>query len=109
MERSIRVRILGRDYPLRVRQEEDEAATREMAGSVDARMQAFKRQHPDQPDLVAAVVTALSFAEELATLREATDADTTALDGVLAALDRRLAEALADAPPANGQPAADAG
>lgn len=99
MERSIRVRILGRDYPLRVRQEEDEAATRAMAASVDARMQAFKRQHPDQPDLVAAVVTALSFAEELGLLRDAAETDAASLGEALGALEHRLAAALA---PTNG-------
>ena len=99
MDRSIRVRILGRDYPLRVRRPEDEAAMRQMAAAVDERMQAFKKQYPEQPDLVAAVVTALALAEELSLLRDATEADAAALDDALSALDRRLATALAPAAP----------
>ena len=93
MEKSIRVRILGRDYPLRV-QEEDEASTREMAASVDARMRTFKTAHPEQSDLVTAVVTALALAEELYTAREAAPATTPALDDELEALDQLLADAL---------------
>ena len=57
MEKSIRVRILGRDYPLLVK-EQDEALTREMAAYIDGKMQAFKKAHPDQSDLVMAVMTA---------------------------------------------------
>ena len=47
MEKSIRVRILGRDYPLLVK-EKDEALTRNMASYIDGKMQAFKKAHPDQ-------------------------------------------------------------
>ena len=93
MEKSIRVRILGRDYPLRV-QEDAEAATREMAALVDARMQAFKSAHPEQPDLVTAVVTALALAEELYNTREMPMDFLDHLDDELSALDRQLAQAL---------------
>ena len=93
MEKSIRVRILGRDYPLRV-QEDAEAATREVAALVDARMQAFKAVHPEQPDLVTAVVTALALAEELYNTREMPTGFFDQLDDELNALDRQLAEAL---------------
>ncbi len=92
MEKSIRVRILGRDYPLRV-QEDDEAATREMAAHVDARMRAFKTAHPEQSDLVTAVVTALALAEELYHAREATP-DLTQFNDEIDEIDRLLAEAL---------------
>ena len=94
MEKSIRVRILGRDYPLRVH-EDAEAATREVAALVDARMQAFKTAHPEQPDLVTAVVTALALAEELYNTREIPTDFFDQLDDELDALDRQLAEALA--------------
>ena len=93
MEKSIRVRILGRDYPLRV-QEEDEASTREMAAYVDAQMRAFKTAHPEQSDLVTAVVTALALAEELYTARETTPTSAPALDDELEALNQLLADAL---------------
>lgn len=100
MEKSIRVQILGRTYSLFVR-EEDEALTREMAGFVNARMTAFKKAHPEQPELTAAVIAALAIAEELYATREALDEalenlpDTPGGDG----LDEELAatlDALAD-------------
>ena len=97
MEKSIRVRILGRDYPLRV-QEDAEAVTREMAAYVDAKMQNFKTAHPEQSDLVTAVVTALALAEEVFTAREMPPNDfLDQIDDELNALDRHLAEVL---PPA---------
>ena len=111
MEKSIRVQILGRTYPLRVRRDEDEAAMRRTAAHVEERMQAFKRMHPEQPDIVASVVTALALAEELYALREQQAAGDDALDDALDALDRRLADALdagpSAAPPSNGQPLSD--
>jgi cell division protein ZapA (FtsZ GTPase activity inhibitor) len=93
MEKSIRVRILGRDYPLLVR-EGEETLTREMAGHIDARMKAFKKAHPEQSDLVAAVMTSLALAEDLLTASEQERALLHALDDDLAALDRQLAQAL---------------
>jgi len=93
MEKSIRVRILGRDYPLLVR-EQDEALTREMAAYIDAKMQSFKKAHPEQSDLVTAVVTALALTEELFNLSEKNNRAMHTLDHELSGLDRTLAEAL---------------
>jgi len=62
--KSIRVEIMGRTYPLRVR-EEDEALTREIAAYVDGKMEAFRSQHSEQPPLTSAIITALALAEEL--------------------------------------------
>ena len=93
MAKSIRVRILGRDYPLIVR-DEDEAITREMASFVDAKMQAFKRAHPEQSDLVTAIITSLSLTEELYQTRESQDHILHQFDADLDALDRHLAQAL---------------
>ena len=97
MEKSIRVRILNREYPLRV-QELDEGPTRKMAALVDARMRAFKQAHPDQPEVVAAVMVALAFAEELQSSREAHEHLLDALD----ALDADLTQALTPAGATNG-------
>ena len=93
MQKSIKVRILERDYPLLV-QAEDEVMMRNLAGLVDERMRAFKTMHPDQPDLVAAVVTALGMAEELTTARETSNVILSALDREVAVLDHELASAL---------------
>lgn len=67
--KSIRVHILGREYALRV-DEDDEAFTREMASFVNARMEQFRDAHPEQAELTTAVITALALAEELHTLKE---------------------------------------
>ena len=93
MHKSIKVRILDRDYPLLV-QADDEATMRSLAGLVDERMRAFKTMHPDQPDLVAAVVTALGMAEELTAARETSNVVLSALDREVALLDRELTSAL---------------
>ena len=93
MQKSIKVRILDRDYPLLV-EVEDEVTMRNLAGQVDSRMRAFKTMHPDQPDLVAAVVIALGIAEELTAARETSNVLLAALDREVALLDRELASAL---------------
>ncbi len=102
MEKSIRVRILDRAYGLRV-EEEHEQETREISGFVDARLQAFRRAHPDQPELTAAVITAMAITEELFAAREQQvsaadsldarlDELTTILDAALAPLDEDQTE-----------------
>jgi cell division protein ZapA len=95
MPKSIRVRILGREYPLKV-QDENEAVTREMAAYVNDRIQAFRHAHPEQSDLVAAVVTALALAGDLFNAWAASEQTLHTLDDELSALDQRLAEALLD-------------
>jgi len=90
--KSIRVHILGREYALRVR-EDDEAHTRRIASSVDARMKQFKDNHPDQAELTTAVMTALTLAEELYLQREEHEDGTTALNKELARLSKQLEEA----------------
>lgn len=64
MANSIRVRILNREYSLIV-DKEDEERTRKMAAYVDAKMKEFRRAHPEQPEVTAAVITALAVAEDL--------------------------------------------
>lgn len=93
MAKPIRVRILGRDYALRVR-EEDEAATRKVAAFVDERMTAFMKAHPEQPELTTAIISALTIAEELFTLTEKHEKLVRALDEELVYLDAKLADTL---------------
>jgi cell division protein ZapA len=95
--KSIRVQILGRKYALRVR-EKDEAHTRRVAASLDARMHQFSQEHPEQAELTTAVMTALSLAEELCLQREQHDDDASALADELDMLAQRLAEAAPDSP-----------
>jgi cell division protein ZapA len=96
--KSIRVHILGREYALRV-QEDDEAFTREMASFVNARMEQFRDNHPEQAELTTAVITALALAEELHTEKEERAEGTEALNAQLDRLAAQLGEA-ADAPEA---------
>lgn len=69
---SIRVRILDRDYPLRVAPG-DEDYTIHLAQRVDERLRRLRQQLPSQPDLTHAVLTALELAEELYAARAETD------------------------------------
>ena len=93
MEKPIRVEILGREYSLRVRPE-DEELTLDIASYVDEKMQAFKEAHPGQSELTTAIITALAIAEELYSSWEAQDAAEDAFDETLEALADRLGEAL---------------
>ena len=69
---SIRVRILDRDYPLRVAPG-DEDYTLHLAQRVDERLRRLRSQLPSQPDLTHAVLAALALAEELYAARAETD------------------------------------
>ena len=64
MPHSIRVRILNRDFSLVV-EPEDEQLMREVAAYVDRRIQEFLRTHPEQPEVTAALITAMAIGEEL--------------------------------------------
>ena len=69
---AIRVRVLDREYPLRVAPG-DEDYTLHLAHHVDERMQALRRSLPTQPDLTHAVLAALELAEEMFAARAARD------------------------------------
>jgi cell division protein ZapA len=73
MEKSISVRVMGRDYTLRVNAH-DEALTREVAAYVDTKMMAFRAAFPKQPEITTAVIAALAIAEELFSARHRQDA-----------------------------------
>lgn len=92
MEKPIRVRILNREYPLRVRPE-DEEPMRRLAAALHERMTAFKKAHPEQPDVVAAVMTALAYAEAAEGAHRDVPPD---LIAQLDALSAELTHALAD-------------
>lgn len=93
--KSIRVHILGREYALRV-QEEDESFTREMASFVNARMEQFRDDHPEQAELTTAVITALALAEELHTMESEQNGDAQALNDELDRLADQLGRAIDD-------------
>lgn len=60
--RSIRVRIYGTDYPLKV---DDENLTVRAAEQLDKMMHELHAQIPDQPPTTLAVLAALNVTEEL--------------------------------------------
>ncbi len=66
MEKSVRVKILGREYGLRV-QEDDEELTQEIASYLDSKMRMFRDSHPEQQDITTAVIAGLAVTEELFT------------------------------------------
>lgn len=99
--KSIRVHVLGREYALRV-QEEDEAHTRRIASFVNARMEQFKDSHPEQAELTTAVMTALALAEELHLLREEQEGSSAALNEELEQLSQKLGKALEPAETGEG-------
>ena len=70
--RSIKVRVLDREYPLRVHSA-DEAYTQRLAQHVDERFRRIRAGITNQPDLTHAVVAALEMAEELFAARAEID------------------------------------
>ena len=68
----IRVRILDRDYPLRVAPG-DEDYTVHLAQRVDERLRRLRQALPSQPDLTHAVLATLEMAEELYAARAEAD------------------------------------
>ncbi len=90
---SIRVRILDRDYPLRVAPG-DEDYTVHLAARIDERLRKMRHSLPSQPDMTHAVLVALELAEELYAARAETDRLRARLEIESAALADRLDEAL---------------
>jgi len=61
MAQTVKVTILGSDYPLR---SNDEALTKRLAEEVDGQLQEFQSKLPGQSTTTLAVLTALNFAEQ---------------------------------------------
>ena len=102
---SVRVKVLDREYPLRVAPG-DEDYTVHLAARVDERLRRLRSQIPTQPDMTHAVLAALELAEELYAARAETDRLRAHLELEAGALIDRLDAALADAaPPSEDAPA----
>lgn len=89
----IRVRILDRDYPLRVAPG-DEDYTVHLAQRVDERLRRLRQALPSQPDLTHAVLATLEMAEELYAARAEADRLRARVEIEAADLADRLGEAL---------------
>ncbi|WP_138429922.1 cell division protein ZapA [Fodinibius saliphilus] len=62
--KSIKVTILGKEYPLKVEDSEEEAMRR-IAQYVDEKFRQYKKELNKQPDTTVMTLAALSIAEEL--------------------------------------------
>ncbi|NGP88869.1 cell division protein ZapA [Fodinibius halophilus] len=62
--KSIKVTILGKQYPLKVEDSEEEAMRR-IAQYVDDKFRQYKKELNKQPDTTVMTLAALSIAEEL--------------------------------------------
>lgn len=62
--KSVKVTILGKQYPLKVEESEVEAMMR-IAQYVDEKFRQYKKELNKQPDTTVMVLAALSIAEEL--------------------------------------------
>jgi len=91
--KPIKVHFLGKDYTLRV-DEDDELATLEMAEYFDTKLRAFKKEHPEQPDLTAALITGLAITEELFVERASALDPGDAINAQLSDLEKKLSSAL---------------
>lgn len=91
---SIKVTILGKQYPLRVQEgEEDQMA--EIAAFVDERFRLFKRELASQPEHTIMVLASLSIAEELyAEKRKPVDSGDT--DEALSTINAKIYQLLDD-------------
>lgn len=98
---SIRVRVLDKEYPLRVAPA-DEGYTQHLAQFVDERMQRIRRDIPTQPDLTHAVIGSLELAEELFAARAEVDRLRAQVELEAAALAARLDAALRPSIEGNG-------
>lgn len=93
MIQPIRITILDKEYTLRV-EEDEAAATHEMAEYLDSRLRAFKSAHPEQSDLTAAVITGLAITEKLFLERVEKFDPGEKINGELDAMERKLSDAL---------------
>lgn len=94
MANSIRIRILNREFSLVV-ERQDEARTHELASYVDSKIREFRRSHPEQPEVTAAIIAAMAIAEELFTERDQRAELQAHLGSELGEMAKTLSEALA--------------
>lgn len=94
---SIRVNILGKSYPLKVL-EGEEQLMEQIAEYVDARFQLFKRELSTHPEQTIMVLASLSIAEELFALqRNGNSSDPNALSAEqVSEISERIQQLLGD-------------
>lgn len=91
MSQTVRVSILGTEYPLR---SNDELLTKELAADVDAELRELQQKLPSQSTMTLAVLTALNFAEHESHAREnerrELDRSTSEIEFICASLEAAL-------------------
>ncbi|HKI46975.1 MAG TPA: cell division protein ZapA [Balneolales bacterium] len=92
--KSIKVTVLGRQYPLKV-DDSDVEPMYEIAQYVDQRLRTFKNELINQPETTVMVLACLSLAEELFHERQKKSAGDTADEAYFDASDK-LSELLAE-------------
>lgn len=93
--KSIKVSILGKQYPLRV-DDLDEELMYEIAAFVDERFQVFRTELVGQPESTYMVLACLSVAEELFTERRNRSRGRDGDSILVSEANRRLRQILAD-------------
>ena len=92
--KSIKVTVLGRQYPLKV-DDNDIEPMYDIAAYVDQRLRTFKNELTNQPETTVMVLACLSLAEELFHERQKQSSTETADEAYFDATDK-LSELLAE-------------
>ncbi len=96
--KSIKVTILGKQYPLKVEESEVEAMMR-ISQYVDEKFRQYKKELNKQPDTTVMVLAALSIAEELFEERKRNRELSQQEDKVLQDVNKSLQEFIEDIRP----------
>ena len=93
MAQTVKVSILGSEYPLR---SNDEQLTRDLASEVDTQLKEFQQKLPSQSTATLAILTALNFAEQEAHAIENERRENERVASEIEKLTKKLEEALND-------------
>jgi cell division protein ZapA (FtsZ GTPase activity inhibitor) len=91
MAQTVKVSILGTDYPLR---SNDEQLTRDLATDVDAQLKELQSKLPSQSTTTLAVLTALNYAEQEAQAVESERRENERVAEQIEAIAKRLEDAM---------------
>lgn len=91
MAQTIKISILGTEYPLR---SNDEQMTRELATDVDAQLKELQSKLPSQSTTTLAVLTALNYAEQEAQAVESERRENERVAEQLESLAKRLEDVM---------------
>jgi cell division protein ZapA (FtsZ GTPase activity inhibitor) len=91
MAQTVKVSILGTEYPLR---SNDEQLTRDLATDVDGQLKELQSKLPSQSTTTLAVLTALNFAEQEAQAIEAERRENERVAEQIESIAKRLEDAM---------------